>query len=97
MRGGLETDAFDGGGLRLVGGLRGFLAPAAADSDGAVIEAPGERGQVVAAGQAIVRLAKGRRPSGRDRPAGHRPPADRLRRGRHAVRLGRRQPAPRVG
>ncbi|WP_176382192.1 hypothetical protein [Paraburkholderia youngii] len=46
----LATDAFDGGGLRLVGGLRGFLAAAGTDSDGAVIEALDEADRVVAAG-----------------------------------------------
>jgi hypothetical protein len=44
MAGDVQTYVFDGDGLRLVGGLRGFLAAAGADSDGALIEALGEPG-----------------------------------------------------
>ncbi|WP_251199460.1 hypothetical protein [Aromatoleum aromaticum] len=45
-----------------MGGLRGYLAAAGADSDDSVVEALGEPGQVVATGLPIVRLATGRRP-----------------------------------
>jgi len=61
MRGDVQTYVFHGDGLRLVGGLRDFVAAAGADSDGAVIEALGEPGYVVAAGSAPC--ASGKRPT----------------------------------